>query len=265
MRRSGGREISACVGAHWTSRIGFIVPASNGVVEYEVCRMLPEGMSAHFARAPHIAERKARLAAMISSIPQMARDLVAADVDTICFACTTGSFSQAGYADRALSAIRQAGCQHPSTTTTAVFAATKALGIKRLAIISPYPDEYNQLLRGYFESRGLVVGSLSSLYSETPDRISPETVRDFCLRHADKSADGMFVSCTKLRTLEIIEDLEAELGQPVFSSIGASFWHLVGQMKLPGSPFRPGRIFELEAVSTGPVKGRAYQEDRENE
>ena len=162
----GGQWPSASVDTEWISRIGLIVPASNGVVEYEIARMLPQGMSAHFARAPHIAERKARLAAMIESIPQLARDLVAADVSTICFACTTGSFSQAGYAERALDAIRQAGCDRPSTTTTAVLAAATALRIKRLTIISPYPDEYNTLLRGYFEARGLAVTRVSSLYSE---------------------------------------------------------------------------------------------------
>lgn len=247
----------------WLSRIGFIVPASNAVVEYEIARMLPDGMSAHYARAPHHPERKVRLGMMIEALPQLARDLAAADVDGVSFACTTGSFSEADYEMRALDAIRQAGCRRPGTTTTAALEAIDALRVRHLAVVSPYPDDYNELLRRYFETRGVRVTRLSSLLSEQPESILPEQVSDFCLANADPSADAVFISCTKLRTLEVVSDIEARLGMPVFSSIGASLWQLVGDLELPASPLRPGRLFDTRTAPRGPARGTAYRKDNE--
>jgi maleate cis-trans isomerase len=40
----------------------------------------------------------------------------------------------------------------------------------------------------------------------------------------DPEADGLLISCTSLRSIEIIDALEADLGKPVISSNQASFW-----------------------------------------
>lgn len=247
----------------WRGRIGFIVPASNGVVEYEIARMLPDGISAHYARAPHHPDRTVRLGMMVDAIPQLARDLASANVDAVCFACTTGSFSVADYEIRALEAIRQAGCKRQGTTATAVLEAIGVLFARRLSVVSPYPDDYNERLRSYFEARGVHVTRLASLYSEEPESIAPEQLRDFCLANADPSADAVFISCTKLRTLEVIADIEDRMGVPAISSIGASLWQLVGDLDLPASPLRPGRLFDIRTAPRGPARGSAYQENNE--
>ena len=66
----------------------------------------------------------------------------------------------------------------------------------------------------------------------------------------------MFISCTKLRTLEIIEELEVELGRPVLSSIAASLWQLVGHMQLPKIPATPRADFRNRGRRKRPGKGQ---------
>ena len=38
--------------------------------------------------------------------------------------------------------------------------------------------------------------------------------------------DAVFLSCTNLRTLDVIDEIEAELGLPVVSSNQALAWHM---------------------------------------
>jgi maleate isomerase len=40
--------------------------------------------------------------------------------------------------------------------------------------------------------------------------------------------DGLFLSCTNLRTLDVIASLEAALGRPVLSSNLVLAWHMLG-------------------------------------
>ena len=59
----------------------------------------------------------------------------------------------------------------------------------------------------------------------------------------DPSADGIFISCGGLQTLDVIVQLEAQLGLPVTASSPAGFWDV---MRLAGlDPAAPGfgRLF----------------------
>lgn len=55
-------------------------------------------------------------------------------------------------------------------------------------------------------------------------RISPYDVYRFARSVYREGADGLFISCTNLRTAEVIEPLEKDLGVPVVTSNQASLW-----------------------------------------
>jgi arylmalonate decarboxylase len=60
----------------------------------------------------------------------------------------------------------------------------------------------------------------------------------------DRSADGIFISCGGLLTLDVLAPLEAKLGLPATASSPAGFWDV---MRLAGlDPASPGfgRLFE---------------------
>ena len=42
---------------------------------------------------------------------------------------------------------------------------------------------------------------------------------------AESAADGYFISCTAIRSAEVIEPLERDLDRPVFTSNQAMVWH----------------------------------------
>ena len=58
-----------------------------------------------------------------------------------------------------------------------------------------------------------------------------------------EEADAIFISCTNLRTFEIIEGLEEDLGVPVVTSNQASLWLALRQMDVMEKIPELGRLF----------------------
>ena len=54
--------------------------------------------------------------------------------------------------------------------------------------------------------------------------ITPEEVYRHARELDSSDADAIFLSCTNLRTIAVLEELERDLGKPVVSAIQASFW-----------------------------------------
>ena len=66
-------------------------------------------------------------------------------------------------------------------------------------------------------------------------------------RAASIEAEAIFLSCTNLRTLDIIAPLESELGIPVLSSNQVLAWHMAQATGAPLAADAPGRLFEVSA------------------
>jgi len=114
-----------------------------------------------------------------------------------------------------------------TTTTSAVADGLHALDVHRLVIATPYTDDINDRAREYFEAIGhevLHTCGLGITIDLEMTSLSPEAVYDLARATWRPDADGMLLSCTSLRTIEILQELEADLGKPVVSANQASFW-----------------------------------------
>lgn len=56
-------------------------------------------------------------------------------------------------------------------------------------------------------------------------------------------SQAIFISCTNLRTLEIIESLEKKLGKPMVTSNSASLWKMLRVIQDPRAIPGAGRLF----------------------
>ena len=74
-------------------------------------------------------------------------------------------------------------------------------------------------------------------------RIDPASIRAAALS-VGAGADAVFLSCTNLRTLDIIEDLETDLGKPVLSSNQVLAWHMAKLAGISDGCSGPGRLFQ---------------------
>lgn len=216
----------------WRARLGFLVPSANAVVERDALLALPGGVSAHFGRLKLTEDTPEQISGLVDHVPQAASDVADAGVDVIGFACTTGSLDGGlGYDRRISNVITTVTGIQATTTSTAVVAALRALGIRRPIVVSPYEDWLNAKVVHFLEASGLEVAGVfgfgrpkqRDLEAITPDQIL-ESVR--ALDRDD--ADGCLLSCTGFRGFEAVEAVENAIKKPVVNSNQATFWQMLG-------------------------------------
>lgn len=232
-------------------RLGVILPPGNVTMEIELPRYLPPGTSVHFNRLSraHTPTSKQALLDMIASVPRTADDLAHISPDAVLYGCTSGSFVAGVDGDRALCAqLRDITGAPAVTTSSAVLEACHALGMKRLFMITPYPEEINEHEVEFLQAHGLVVTGYDSFrlshtreYAAVP---SAEVARmALANRAAIEAADGLFISCTQLPAMDQLQGLEDALSRPVICSNQASLWALLQRLDPPGDCARlPGRL-----------------------
>lgn len=213
-------------------RIGLIVLQVDETIEQDFRRLFaPETARLHISRIPSGAELTPdTIATMRTNLPAAAGLLPpAVTFDAVGYACTSGT-TLIG-ADKVRDLV-VAGAQTRAVTDplTAALAACRALGLGRIGIVSPYISSVATPIRTAFEAAGIVVPETLSFGEEVEARvarIAPASIAEAARALArDSQIDGVFLSCTNLRTLDIIGPLEAELGVPILSSNQVLGWHM---------------------------------------
>jgi maleate isomerase len=233
------------------ARIGLIVLASDHTIEHEWRRMLDiDGIAVYHSRivnSPTITPET--LKAMEAGLTAAA-DVILPGVplDVVAYGCTSGAMVIGE--DKVAERIRAARPGIAVTTPiTGALAAMGALGARRIALLTPYIDRINQMMRGYIEERGVGVPVMGSFNNENDNEvacIAPDSLRDAAVELAqEKSVDAVFVACTSLRLAAVVEEIEQRSGKPALSSNHAMAWHalrLAGYREpVPGF----GRLFRI--------------------
>jgi maleate cis-trans isomerase len=102
----------------------------------------------------------------------------------------------------------------------------------------------NELLAKFLEHFGFKIVSQKGLNVECPAFLPPESAYQVASEADCKEADGMVISCTNFRSMEVIERLEKDLGKPVVSSNTASMWKLLQLAGIQKRITGAGRLFE---------------------
>jgi maleate cis-trans isomerase len=220
----------------WRAKFGVILPSVNATTESEFYRCLPEGVTAHFTRMEFQEETPENYERMIDDVPRGTQMLTHAGVDAILFACTSGSlYGGLGYDQKIISKMKEHSNIPVSTTSTAVMEAFHALEVKKVAVATPYVDWVNELEKNFFEGNGIRVLNIQGLGCRGLDvsKVTPEALYRFAKAQDRKEADGIFLSCMGLRTLEVLPMLERDLGKPVLSSNQVTLWMLFRLCGIP--------------------------------
>ncbi len=142
----------------------------------------------------------------------------------------------------------------PCTTMShAIIAALRALCIRRVAVATSYIGELNDRLVDYltvsgFEVtaiEGLSITDVAQVHAVTPDTLTALSHR---VMARDPSADGVFISCGGLSTLDVIPALENNTGKPATASSPAGFWDVMRLAGLDAASPGFGRLFESETA-----------------
>lgn len=250
---STGPGIGAGIGS--VARIGLVVLASDYTMEHEFRRVFNApgfgpGVDYYAARirnSPRITP--ATLAAMGPLLTDTV-DLIlpGAELDVVAFGCTSASMvlGEEAVAERIHAARPGAKATNP---ISAAFAAFEALGARRIAVLTPYRADLNAIVRDYITAKGYDVPVFGS-FNEEDDAVVARIDTD-SLRRAvrtitqGREVDAVFVSCTSVRLLDAVCEIEAETGLPVTSSNHALAWHCLRLAGVEEKRPELGRLFEL--------------------
>jgi maleate isomerase len=252
------------------ARIGLVVLENDQTVEAELRGLWPDGVTAFVTRIPMEDQvTPETLLAMEERIPAAAGLLPSTfGFDAIGYGCTSAA-TLIGE-DGVDAAIRRAHPEVPNTNPmAAAVAAMGALGAARIGVVTPYSAEVTAGIVGHLTRKGLAVAVVGSFLEESDsvvariteelvaaaviqlvasDQARAEPVRETGAARAGGGAGGLdavFVSCTSLRALGIVEDLEADLGIPVVSSNLAFGWHLLRLAGVEDAIPGLGRLYRL--------------------
>jgi len=220
-------------------RLGFLVPATNAVMEPEMYKLAPEGVTLHFERLiPKTVPGKNHTSDSLSTLfrfleelaedaPRAAKAVAMIHPKVIVFGCTSGSFLGGIEHEKEITRAIETAVNIPAiTTSTAVVQALKELGLQKVCLISPYVESLNEKGREFLEANGFEVPIMKGL-SAGPGEAAlqpPEVAYNLAKSTYSANCDGVFASCTEFRTVEILDRFEKETGKPMVSANQATMW-----------------------------------------
>ena len=147
-------------------------------------------------------------------------------LDTVAYGCTSGTIA-AGI-DKIINKIQLAkpNCKVTTPITSAVN-ALKHLSLKKISIFTPYPQPINEKVINYFKNEGFDVQSFASFNMESDldiGKIDPNYLLEVLTKMDTVNAEALFISCTALPALEIIQKLENKIKKIVLSSNQTLIW-----------------------------------------
>ena len=220
------------VGRGWQSRgrarFGFLVPFTNTNLEPDMALLRPDGVSLHFARmggydADEIPDEIQMQGLGESDLDGPLGLLTGVKPDVIFYGCTSATLTHGPAFDMALAArIKADSGARTVTAAGALVHALGVLGVSRIGFASPYVPAINDAAIGFLADAGITTLARSEvaevLGNDGQGALTPEAVLDLGRRADHPSAEALVLSCTDMRSVEIIERLEVEVGKPVITS-----------------------------------------------
>ena len=119
-------------------------------------------------------------------------------------------------------------------------------------MVTPYGRSINEREQAFFNAHGVEIPAFTAFeceHSHDIDKVTPSAIVERVLAHraAIDNCDGVFVSCTALRSMETVEHLEAELDKPVVTSNASALWAALRRLNIDGHDVPAGRLYRSAA------------------
>ena len=230
-------------------RIGQIVPSSNTTMETEIPLMLhsresqfEERFTFHSSRMRMKKVTKEELAAMDRDSDRCALELSDARVDVMGYACLVAIMSMGlGYHRESEKRLHQVTVDNDAPTPVvssagALVEGLKALGAKKVSILTPSMKPLTQLVVDYIQNEGIEVHDALSL--EIPDNLevgrqNPLAPAEHVKRLDTKGVDAVVLSaCVQMPSFQSVQQVENQLGLPVTTAAISTVYQMLNKLGL---------------------------------
>jgi maleate isomerase len=186
------------------------------------------------------------LAKMAEDITKVTKDILPDQkIDCIAYGCTSGTVA-AGY-DVIKEKVNIAKPEAKVTTPiTSAIKALKVLGINKISIFTPYTKTINDSVADYFKKRNITINSLSYFDIDSDldiGKVDEKYLFEVLSKIDLEDSDALFVSCTALPVLSIIDKLEKKLNRVILSSNQTLIWDSLNEINYKKKIKGFGKLF----------------------
>ena len=147
-------------------------------------------------------------------------------INAVAYACTSGTIAIGEDKVKDKVQLAKPGCYVTTPITSAIKAFTK-MNAKKIALFTPYPESVNKTILEYFNKKNINIISFSTFNIDQDEDIAsvdPEYLLETLIKLNINDADALFISCTALPALEILEKVEKKVKKLVLSSNQTLIW-----------------------------------------
>lgn len=224
----------------WRKKFAVLIPSTNTSVQPEFDAMRPAGVTNHISRIriPNAPLRDdADFRRLVENIAEAQLEAVdsalSCEPDHIVLGISVETFWGGRAASERLTAELETRTGLGITGGAgACDAAFKALGIKRIAVLTPYFPVGDANVRQFFEESGFAVARLTGLKCASPvliAHVQPEDLRAAAAALDGDDVDAVVQVGTNLAFAGLAAQMEAERGKPFIAINNAIYWRALRQ------------------------------------
>ena len=213
-------------------KIGLLALSTDLTIEkdfYSICNKLPLDVFVNriHNENPLTKENLLKMYEQIESITE--KILPGEKINTVAYGCTSGTIAIGE--DRVKEKIQLAkpNC-YVTTPITSAIKAFKEMNVKKIAVFTPYPESVNQTIYQYFAKKKIEVLSFGTFNLDLDgdfEKVDPKHLSETLTKLDLNDVDALFISCTALPALEILDEVEKKINKPAFSSNQTLIWDTI--------------------------------------
>ena len=229
-------------------RIGLIALASDFMIEKDFINVIKDKDIDFFVNRIECYNplTKENLIKMSEKVTEVTNDILPdQEIDCVVYACTSGTIAAGHDSIEKKVRLAKPGAK-VITPSTAAIKALKKFNVKNLSVFTPYSKKLNNEVVEYFKKEGFNITSNSYFDIESDcdiGKVDQNYLYDVLSKIDLKEADALFVSCTALPVLPIIDKLEKKLNKIVLSSNQALIWDTLERIGKNESVEGFGKLF----------------------
>ena len=191
---------------------------------------------------------KENLIKMGENVTEVSKDILPDEkLDCVVYGCTSGTIAS-GY-DLIKNKINLAKPEaRVVTPSSAAVNALRKMNVKKVSIFTPYSEKLNNDVVDYFKSQNFTVTSNSYfdiLYDNDIAKVDPDYLFEVITKMDLGEAEAVFLSCTNLPALNIVDKLEKKLNKIVLSSNQVLIWDTLQNIKKNDSVKGFGKLLSV--------------------
>ena len=177
---------------------------------------------------------KENLIKMAENVTEVSKDILPDEkLDCVVYGCTSGTIAS-GY-DSIKNKINLAKPEAKVVTpSSAAVNALRKMNVEKVSIFTPYSEKLNNDVVDYFKKENFIVTSNSYfdiLYDNDIAKVDPDYLFEVITKMDLGEAEAVFLSCTNLPALNIVDKLEKKLNKIVLSSNQVLIWDTLQNIK----------------------------------